>query len=93
MNNRTDEIDMDLRSRVVAIEHRMTEDRQRLIALETWKQQSEISGARLDERFTEMGNRLNRIDTNLSRLMWLFIAGIVGGFLTFVMKGGLNIAG
>lgn len=84
---------MDLRSRVVALEHRTTEDRQRLVALETWKQQSEISGARLDERFQEMGNRLNRIDANLSRLMWLFIAGIVGGFLTFVMKGGLNIAG
>lgn len=83
----------DIRTRVVALEHGRTEDRHRLTTLETWKQQTEISGARRDVLFEEMGKRLNRIDTNLSRLMWLFIAGIVGAFVAFIVKGGLNLPG
>lgn len=83
----------DLRSRMVNLEHRFTEDRQRISALEIWKQQIDISGAKLDVRFEEMGKRLNRIDTNLSRLMWLFIGGIVAGIVTFMLKGGFSIPG
>ncbi|SMF66136.1 hypothetical protein SAMN02982989_3441 [Xaviernesmea oryzae] len=83
----------DIRTRVVALEHGRTEDRQRLTALEVWKQQTEISGAKLDVRFEEMGKRLNRIDTNLSRLMWLFIGGIVAGIVAFMLKGGFSLPG
>lgn len=89
-----DEMDAaDIRTRVVALEHGRTEDRQRLTALEVWKQQTEISGAKLDVRFEEMGKRLNRIDANLSRLMWLFIGGIVAGIVAFLLKGGFNLPG
>lgn len=91
MDSQTKADDMDLRGRVVSLEHRSTEDRQRIAALETWRQQTEVSGARLDERFISMDKRLNRIDTNISRLVWLLITGIGGAFIAFVVKGGLNL--
>ncbi|MEM1350728.1 MAG: hypothetical protein AAGF27_00200 [Pseudomonadota bacterium] len=43
----------------------------------------------VEQRFNEMDRRLDRIDGHISRLVWLIIAAIVGGFISFVMKGAL----
>ena len=83
--------DMDLRSRVVTLEHRSTEDRQRIVTLETWRQQTEIAGARSDEQFKEMARRMSRIDANISRIAWAIILGVIGAGVTFIVKGGLNL--
>ncbi len=35
--------------------------------------------------------RLTNIEDVLKRLVWLILAGIIGGILTFIMTGGLNV--
>jgi hypothetical protein len=56
----TDILDMsDLRSRVVGLEHKMSENHQRIIAIEQWRQQSEILGARKDEQLKGMELRID----------------------------------
>jgi hypothetical protein len=43
----------------------------------------------VEQRFNQMDKRLDRIDGHISRLVWLIIAAIVGGFMSFVMRGAL----
>jgi hypothetical protein len=45
----------------------------------------------VDQRFNQIDTRLDRIDGHISRLVWLIIAAIVGGFMSFLMKGGLPL--
>lgn len=45
----------------------------------------------VDQRFNQIDTRLDRIDGHISRLVWLIIAAIIGGFMSFLMKGGLPI--
>jgi hypothetical protein len=49
----------DIRSRVVGLEHKMSEHTQRLSALEQWRQQSEILDARKDEQLKGMEARID----------------------------------
>lgn len=42
------------------------------------------------ERMTGIQTSLTKIDGNLSRIVWTFIAAVVGAFATFILKGGLN---
>jgi hypothetical protein len=44
---------------------------------------------RLEARFGSIDARLDRIDALISRLVWLIMAAIVGGFMSFLIKGGL----
>lgn len=81
----------DLRTRVVSLEHSDTQNRQRLSDLEKWQRQNEIAEARTDVQFKEMDKKLNKIESTLSRIMWLIIAGLIAGFVSFVLKGGLTI--
>jgi len=37
-------------------------------------------------------HRLEKIETVLSRLTWLLVAGIGGAAIAFVVSGGLNVA-
>ncbi|MEP2641710.1 hypothetical protein [Roseobacter sp.] len=42
-----------------------------------------------EQRFNRVDTRLDRIDGLISRLVWLIIAAILGGFMSFVMKGAM----
>lgn len=86
------QMDHDLRSRVVAIEQRMT-------ASEAWQRQRDIESARHDEKWNAMEARIDTrfsgleksvhsIQTSLSRINWLIIGGIVTGVIGFLIKGG-----
>ncbi|MEM9577238.1 MAG: hypothetical protein AAF999_09505 [Pseudomonadota bacterium] len=41
----------------------------------------------IEQKFEHMDSRLQRIDGHIARLVWLIIAAIIGGFMSFVMKG------
>ncbi|WP_299674523.1 hypothetical protein [uncultured Roseobacter sp.] len=43
----------------------------------------------VEQRFNEVDRRLDRIDGHISRLVWLIIAAIIGGFMSFVMRGAM----
>ena len=45
---------------------------------------------RFDEsRLRDMDTRIDRIEGHLSKLVWLIVAAILGGFMSFVMKGAM----
>lgn len=79
---------MDLRARTVALERQYSDLHGRTTELEKWQRKSEVDDARMDVRFTEMDKKLNAINQNLSRLMWMVISGIVGGIIAFLISGG-----
>lgn len=41
------------------------------------------------ERDKHIQSSLQKIESNLSRVVWLIVTAIVGGVLTFVVQGGL----
>lgn len=95
-------MESDLRSRVVALEHGSQNRETRLAALEAWKQQRDIDSARHDEKWNAMEDRMatrfsglekstHDIQTSLSRVNWLLIAGIISGIMTFLFKGGFAL--
>ncbi len=43
----------------------------------------------LERRFNQIDGRLDRIDALISRLGWLVMAAIVGGFMSILLKGGV----
>lgn len=79
---------MDLRPRTVALERQYGDIHARLTELEKWQRKSEVEDATMAVRFTEMDKKLNAISSNLSKLMWMVIAGIVAGIVAFMMNGG-----
>ncbi|KQV36451.1 MULTISPECIES: hypothetical protein [unclassified Rhizobium] len=89
----------DLRSRVVALEHKLPDVSQRLTAIETWQRQKDVESARHDERWIAMEIRIDNrfsglessvrdIKTSLSRINWMIISGIVAGIVGFLIRGG-----
>lgn len=88
------ETDLDLRSRVVGVEQRLT-------ALEVWQRQRDIDSARHDEKWNAMEHRIDTrfsgiessvsdIKRVLSRINWLIIGGIATGVVGFLMRGGFS---
>lgn len=72
----------------------------RVKSLEDWRHSSEMDHAlwkkdkeHIDGRFDRTETRLDKIDAHLSRLVWLIISTLLGGFLVFVIKGGLQNVG
>lgn len=84
-------IDYDLRSRIVALEQHKMSQEQRTLALEAWQRQADIFNARRDEQFKRIESDLQKISGTLSRIMWLIIAGIVTGAISFILSGGLRV--
>jgi hypothetical protein len=89
---------MDLRTRVVSLEHQSTLTSQRLVELEKWQRLSDIADARKDEqfknmdvRFTSIDKKIESINATLSRIMWLVLGGIIMGAVGFMLKGGFNL--
>lgn len=101
MTEKANEMDGDLRSRVVSVEHRGAAHEQRLTALEAWQRQRDIDSARHDEKWNAMEARIDTrfsglessvgdIKSALSRINWLIIGGIITGVVGFLIKGGLS---
>lgn len=91
MTERTGEMDSDLRSRVVSLEHSSASKETRLAALEHWRGQRDIADAVREEQFRGIKEDLKAIKGNLSRLAWLMITGIAMGFIAFIINGGLKV--
>ena len=88
----------DLRTRVNALEHADAAIITRLAALEQWQRQTEIAEARTDEkwknvdkRFDDLEKKIEKISGILSKIMWLFISGLVLAFVAFIANGGLRV--
>lgn len=72
----------------------------RLTSLEDWRHQLEVKQAKaesdrahLDKDLREVKETLKEIKGNLAKVVWLILASIIGGFMTWVISGGLNQGG
>ncbi|TPJ70450.1 hypothetical protein [Mesorhizobium sp. B2-6-7] len=88
-------MDGDLRSRMVNVEHKGAEHALRLSALETWKQQSDISDARKEEQWKAMNEKIDHVGKGVGEvqgtLKWIgrtIIGAIIVAFMAFLIKGG-----
>lgn len=70
---------------------------QRLQQLEIWKAAQETHLAvrterdkHLDLRFDRVESSINEIKGYLLKIVWVIILGIVGAFITFMVRGGLS---
>lgn len=52
---------------------------------------AEVRREHIDQQFKHVNSRFNKIDANISKLVWLVISGIIGGVMSFVMSGGLTV--
>ncbi|MGB3555858.1 MAG: hypothetical protein WBA25_14605 [Jannaschia sp.] len=59
------------------------------IRMETERAVNEEKQKLMQSRFNGIDKRLDRIDALISRLVWLIVAAILGGFMSFVLKGSL----
>lgn len=88
MTTKATDMEPDLRSRVVALEHSTQSREARLAALEAWRTQRDIDSARNDERWKHMDEKIDGISRTLLRINWLIIGGIIAGFIGFLIRGG-----
>jgi len=51
----------------------------------------ETNSAVDEVRYDSIKSRLDKIDGHMGKLVWLIILAIGSGFMTFVLKGGLNV--
>ncbi len=68
---------------------RLTKIEAAIIRLETERAVNEEKQKFMEGRFNQIDTKLMRIDGHISRLVWLIIAAIVGGFMSFIMQGNL----
>ncbi|WP_298678372.1 hypothetical protein [uncultured Lentibacter sp.] len=71
------------------IEKRLTSLELSVAAMETERAVSEEKRKFMVARFNQIDTRLDKIDGHIARLVWLIIAAILGGFMSFVMQGPL----
>ena len=69
------------------IDTRLSLVEQRLARLETDRAVSEEKRKFMERRFNDLDSRLDQIDGHISRLVWLILATIIGGWLTYLMRG------
>ncbi|MBZ9706074.1 hypothetical protein LB543_04985 [Mesorhizobium sp. ESP7-2] len=69
--------------------------RARVVALENWRVQRDIESARHDEKWKHMEDKISgvsvkvdKISSDLSRIMWLILSGIILAIVAFLVKGG-----
>ncbi|QSZ56798.1 hypothetical protein [Rhizobium sp. ZX09] len=43
-----------------------------------------------DERMDGIRTSLTKIETSIGKVVWLVAAAIIGGIMTFILKGGLS---
>jgi hypothetical protein len=89
---RTSDMDQhDLRGRVVGLEHGAAHKETRIVALEQWRAQTDITNAVRDEQYRGIKEDLKSIKGIVSRLAWLMVTGIAMGFIAFIVNGGLKV--
>lgn len=88
----------DLRARNAPNEQKLISIDARMSALEAWQRQMDIFHARRDEQFTNMIGRIADLEGKLdkpvggiSRLIWIIGSAVLLAFVTFIIKGGLNV--
>ncbi|WP_245432986.1 hypothetical protein [Mesorhizobium sp. WSM3866] len=42
----------------------------------------------MDDKIDGVGQKVDKISSDLSRIMWLVLAGIVSGIVMFMIRGG-----
>lgn len=69
--------------------------RARVVALENWRVQRDIESARHDEKWKHMDakidgveKKVDKISSDISRVMWIIIAAILTAIIAFMVKGG-----
>lgn len=82
----------DLRARVVALENwRVQRDIESARHDEKWKHMDEkISdmGKQMEDKIDSVDGKVDKISSDLSRIMWIILAGIIMAVVTFMVKGG-----
>ena len=70
----------------------------RVVVLEKFQVQSEISDARKDEQWKHMDNRFNDLEKKISgvsdtlaKVVWLIISALILGVISFMIKGGFAV--
>jgi uncharacterized coiled-coil protein SlyX len=88
----------DLRSRVVSLEHKHAATEQRVANIEQRFVQADIADARKEEqwknlleKFVGLDKKLDKINGYLVTIVLAIVLGVLGAFMTFVTRGGLNI--
>lgn len=73
--------------------------KKRLTVIEQWQIEQRVhSSARnerdkhLDERFDRLEKGTDEIKGYLLKIVWVIILAIIGGFVTFMMNGGISSA-
>lgn len=91
-------METDLRTRVVALEHKALAIDPRLSSLEAWQRQMDIFNARRDEQFknlTDSFSTLNKkIDDLNGTLKWavkVILGAMLAAVVAFMVKGGFHI--
>ena len=57
------------------------------VRMETERAVNAEKQKRLDTQFNQIDGRLDRIDALISRLVWLIVAAILGGLMSFILEG------
>lgn len=86
---------MDLRSRVVSLEHQHTSIFQRMGELEKWQRMSDIEDAKRGEQLKNIESQVKGLDGKIdgvnNNIKWaikLVIGGLIAGFVAFIINGG-----
>lgn len=79
------------------LEQQLALQSERLAALEAWKATQDTSSAvrterdkHLDKRFDRLESSLNEVKGYLLKIVWVIILGVLGAFVTFMLRGGLS---
>lgn len=61
---------------------------ERVLALENKTSNHEIRLAVAENNIDQINRKLDKIDANLSKVLWIMIAAVVGAVLKLVISGG-----
>lgn len=99
MTEKANDMEGDLRARVVTLEHASAAKEQRLSSLEAWQRQRDVDSARneakwdamenrIDTRFAGIESSLRDVQGSLSWVTKLIIGGIIMAVIAFMVGGG-----
>lgn len=88
---------VEIQNKLIALEQSHISKEARIVFLETWTRNADLTEVRRAEQFKAMDDRFNRLEQQLSkvvdtlsRIMWLVISGIIMAFVAFMISGGLK---
>ena len=79
----------DLRGRIVQMEHRLTELAPRIVAMEEWKNQKNVSDAKLELTMTVIVDDLKGIKSGIGKILWAVGGAVLVAIVGFILSGGL----